>query len=154
MQFPGNRSLRPASDVVQAARARLGERCGSSQAASAAAARSPSAAASATSARRLPAAGKLIQIQYLDGRRWRPAVKLGHTNEPRPLPDQLPLPPHQPPDADLLPHPRARGGRLAVRDGCVAGARRPRQTLTEACAVCAKSCAIPQTVVHRPLVSL
>jgi hypothetical protein len=29
---------------------------------------------------RLPAAGKLIQIQYLDGRRWRPAVKLGHTN--------------------------------------------------------------------------
>ena len=29
---------------------------------------------------RLPAAGKLIQIQYLDGRKWRPAVKLGHTN--------------------------------------------------------------------------
>lgn len=28
---------------------------------------------------RIPAAGKLIQIQYLDGRRWRPAVKLGHT---------------------------------------------------------------------------
>lgn len=28
---------------------------------------------------RVPAAGKLIQIQYLDGRRWRPAVKLGHT---------------------------------------------------------------------------
>jgi hypothetical protein len=28
---------------------------------------------------RTPAAGKLIQIQYLDGRRWRPAVKLGHT---------------------------------------------------------------------------
>jgi hypothetical protein len=28
----------------------------------------------------LPAAGKLIQIQYLDGRKWRPAVKLGHTN--------------------------------------------------------------------------
>jgi hypothetical protein len=27
----------------------------------------------------VPAAGKLIQIQYLDGRRWRPAVKLGHT---------------------------------------------------------------------------
>jgi hypothetical protein len=28
---------------------------------------------------RLPSAGKLIQIQYLDGRKWRPAVKLGHT---------------------------------------------------------------------------
>ena len=27
-----------------------------------------------------PAVGKLIQIQYLDGRRWRPAVKLGHTD--------------------------------------------------------------------------
>ena len=29
---------------------------------------------------RLPSAGKLIQIQYLDGRRWRPAVKLGRTD--------------------------------------------------------------------------
>ena len=29
---------------------------------------------------RVPAAGKLIQIQYLDGRNWRPAVKLGHTD--------------------------------------------------------------------------
>jgi hypothetical protein len=29
---------------------------------------------------RVPAAGKLVQIQYLDGRRWRPAVKLGRTN--------------------------------------------------------------------------
>jgi hypothetical protein len=28
----------------------------------------------------LPAAGKLVQIQYLDGRRWRPAVKLGRTD--------------------------------------------------------------------------
>jgi len=28
----------------------------------------------------LPAAGKLIQIQYLDGHKWRPAVKLGRTN--------------------------------------------------------------------------
>jgi hypothetical protein len=28
----------------------------------------------------LPAGGKLIQIQYLDGRRWRPAVKLGRTD--------------------------------------------------------------------------
>ena len=28
---------------------------------------------------RVPSAGKLVQIQYLDGRRWRPAVKLGHT---------------------------------------------------------------------------
>ena len=27
----------------------------------------------------VPPAGKLIQIQYLDGRKWRPAVKLGHT---------------------------------------------------------------------------
>jgi hypothetical protein len=27
----------------------------------------------------LPDAGKLIQIQYLDGRKWRPAVKLAHT---------------------------------------------------------------------------
>jgi len=27
----------------------------------------------------VPAGGKLVQIQYLDGRRWRPAVKLGHT---------------------------------------------------------------------------
>ena len=30
---------------------------------------------------RVPAAGKLVQIQYLDGRKWRPAVKLGHTNQ-------------------------------------------------------------------------
>ena len=29
---------------------------------------------------RVPAAGKLVQIQYLDGRTWRPAVKLGRTN--------------------------------------------------------------------------
>jgi hypothetical protein len=28
----------------------------------------------------LPNGGKLIQIQYLDGRRWRPAVKLGRTD--------------------------------------------------------------------------
>lgn len=28
----------------------------------------------------LPPGGKLIQIQYLDGRRWRPAVKLGRTD--------------------------------------------------------------------------
>ena len=28
---------------------------------------------------KLPPAGKLVQIQFLDGRRWRPAVKLGHT---------------------------------------------------------------------------
>lgn len=27
----------------------------------------------------VPAGGKLVQIQYLDGRRWRPAVKLGRT---------------------------------------------------------------------------
>ena len=30
-------------------------------------------------AAKLPPAGKLVQIQYLDGRRWRPAVKLAHT---------------------------------------------------------------------------
>lgn len=28
----------------------------------------------------VPGAGKLVQIQYLDGRRWRPAVKLGRTD--------------------------------------------------------------------------
>jgi hypothetical protein len=28
----------------------------------------------------LPAGGKLVQIQYLDGRRWRPAVRLGRTD--------------------------------------------------------------------------
>ena len=28
----------------------------------------------------VPAAGKLVQVQYLDGRRWRPAVKLGRTD--------------------------------------------------------------------------
>jgi hypothetical protein len=79
VQFPGNRSLRPASDVVtlrvrgwaklrlEPAHLRRGGtitfrgRVGHFRA-------------------RLPAAGKLIQIQYLDGRSWRPAVKLGHTN--------------------------------------------------------------------------
>jgi hypothetical protein len=29
---------------------------------------------------RVPRGGKLVQIQYLDGRTWRPAVKLGRTN--------------------------------------------------------------------------
>jgi hypothetical protein len=28
----------------------------------------------------IPDGGKLVQIQYLDGRRWRPAVKLGRTD--------------------------------------------------------------------------
>ena len=28
----------------------------------------------------VPAEGKLVQVQYLDGRRWRPAVKLGRTD--------------------------------------------------------------------------
>jgi hypothetical protein len=79
VQFPGNHSLRPSADVARLVvrgwaslklrprRLRRGGtisfrgRVGHVGAA-------------------LPAAGKLIQIQYLDGRRWRPAVKLGHTN--------------------------------------------------------------------------
>ena len=79
VDFPGSRSLRPASDVVAVrvrgwAKLRLRPRhlhrgdtitflgrVGHYRA-------------------RLPSAGKLIQIQYLDGRKWRPAVKLGHTN--------------------------------------------------------------------------
>ncbi len=47
----------------------------------------------------------------------------------RALPDPLPLPPHQPPDADLLPDPRARRGRLALYDGRVEGPDRLRQAV-------------------------
>ena len=56
-----------------------GRSCGCGRASCAAATRSRSRSGRPASAR-VPAAGKLIQIQYLDGRRWRPAVKLGHTN--------------------------------------------------------------------------
>ena len=103
---------------------------------------------------RCPRAGKLIQIQYLDGRKWRPAVKLGHTNAARALPDPLPLPPHQPPDADLLPDPRARRGRLALYDGRVEASGPPSSGRSFVGAFRGKTCAIPQTVVHARPVSL
>ena len=57
VQFPGNRSLRPASDVVTLLRARLGEAAAASRATCAAAARSRSAAASASPARGCPRPG-------------------------------------------------------------------------------------------------
>ena len=79
VRFPGNRSLRPADDVVRLlvrgwAKLRLRPR--SLQRGGTITFRGRVGHFAA----RLPAAGKLIQIQYLDGRRWRPAVKLGHTN--------------------------------------------------------------------------
>ena len=79
MRFAGNRSLQPANDVVRllvrgSATLRL-------------APRNLRRGGTITFLGRVglfrarpPAAGKLIQIQYLDGRKWRPAVKLGHTN--------------------------------------------------------------------------
>jgi hypothetical protein len=79
VRFAGNRSLQPASDVVRllvrgSATLRLSPR-------------SLSRGGTITFLghvglfrAHLPEAGKLIQIQYLDGHKWRPAVKLGHTS--------------------------------------------------------------------------
>jgi hypothetical protein len=79
VHFPGSRSLRPAEET-----ARLAVRGWASLAL-----RPPRLRRGGTIAfvgrvgrfaAAIPAAGKLVQIQYLDGRRWRPAVKLGRTN--------------------------------------------------------------------------
>lgn len=78
--FPGSRSLRPADDAVKLlvrgwASLRLRPR--SLRRGGTITFRGRVGLFNA----RVPAAGKLIQIQYLDGRRWRPAVKLGHTDK-------------------------------------------------------------------------
>ena len=79
VQFPGNRSLRPASDVVKLrVRGRATLRLEPSHLRRGGTITFRGRVGHFRA--RLPAAGKLIQIQYLDGRRWRPAVKLGHTN--------------------------------------------------------------------------
>ena len=79
VRFPGNRSLQPADAVVKLlvrgwAKLRLEPR-------------NLRRGGTITFRGRvglfrtsLPASGKLIQIQYLDGHKWRPAVKLGRTN--------------------------------------------------------------------------
>ena len=79
VHFPGNRSLQPADDVAKLlvrgwAKLRLEPRTLRRGGTITFRGRVGLFRAS------LPAAGKLIQIQYLDGHKWRPAVKLGHTN--------------------------------------------------------------------------
>jgi hypothetical protein len=77
--FAGNRSLQPATDVVRLlvrGWASLELRPRSLQRGGTISFRGRVGLFRAP----MPAAGKLIQIQYLDGRRWRPAVKLGHTD--------------------------------------------------------------------------
>ena len=80
VRFPGNRSLRPADDMVTLlvrgwAKLRLQPR--SLRRGGTITFRGHVGLFRA----RTPQAGKLIQIQFLDGRKWRPAVKLGHTDE-------------------------------------------------------------------------
>jgi hypothetical protein len=79
VHFPGDRSLRPAADV-----ARLLVRGWASLELDPKRLRRGGTIAFRGRVGRfdaaLPGAGKLLQIQYLDGRRWRPAVKLGHTD--------------------------------------------------------------------------
>ena len=79
VHFPGNRSLRPANDVATLlvrgwASLRLEPRSLRRGGTITFRGRVGLFKASA------PPSGKLVQIQYLDGRKWRPAVKLGHTN--------------------------------------------------------------------------
>ncbi len=80
VQFAGNRSLRPADDVAKLlvrGRATLGLRPRRLRRGGTITFRGRVGLFNAG----VPAAGKLIQIQYLDGRRWRPAVKLGRTDQ-------------------------------------------------------------------------
>jgi len=79
VRFPGNRSLRPVDDVAQVlvrGRASLRLRPRRLHRGETITFRGRVRHLDAA----IPAAGKLIQIQYLDGRRWRPAVKLGRTD--------------------------------------------------------------------------
>jgi hypothetical protein len=79
VHYPGNRSLQPATDVVKLlvrGWASLELRPRSLRRGGTITFRGRVGLFRAS----VPGAGKLVQIQYLDGRKWRPAVKLGHTN--------------------------------------------------------------------------
>ena len=129
VHFPGNRSLQPATDVVKLLVRGLGD------------AWAPAAPAAARRHDHVPRPRRPLPRAAARGREAdpdpvprRPPVAAGGEAGPhgpaRPLRDQVPLPPDQPPDADLLPDPRAGRGRLAVRDGRLAAANRVRQTLS------------------------